>query len=281
MYIPCVLLPVKRIIAIGDLHGDFNATILSLKKAYLIDDKYNWIGEDTIVVQMGDIVDRGGRFKSGTDEDSEIKIINLFDKLNKQAKLKNGAVYCLLGNHELMNVLGDYSYTSKMGIKHFGTKHERYKYFKPGGEIAIKFAKTRNVIMKIGNIIFVHGGISYNIASKYKIIEINKFMRNYLLGDENIIYDRRFKELFLNQGSLLWTRKYSDEKPNCLELNKTLELMGAKKMIVGHTPQEEINSKCHGCIWRIDVGSSEAFQKKNNKYQVLEILNNGEKINIL
>src|SRR5688572_4242503 len=49
----------KRVIAIGDLHGDLAATRSALKTAGVIDDKDAWIGKDTVVVQTGDVLDRG------------------------------------------------------------------------------------------------------------------------------------------------------------------------------------------------------------------------------
>ncbi len=282
-YPPSILLPVKRIVAIGDLHGDYKATLISLRKARVIDNKKNWIAGETIIVQLGDQLDRGGRFDTSTDEDSEFKIINLFEKLHKQAKKNGGAVYSLLGNHELMNVLGDFSYTSKMGIKHFGSKELRLEYFRPGGKMAIKMANTRNVILRIGDWVFVHGGITPRLAKKYKMIEINNLMRRYLLGDEILEQDTSFRELFLNNGSLLWTRRYSEDKPDCKNLIKSLEYLGAKRLVVGHTPQNDINCKCKNSVWRIDTGMSQAFgiRKKDDRIRVLEILDNGKQVNVI
>ncbi len=282
-YPPSILLPVKRIIAIGDLHGDYRASILSLRKARVINEKNKWIGGDTVVVQLGDQLDRGGRSDNSTDEDSEFKIMNMFDRLHKQAKLYGGAVYSLIGNHELMNVLGDFSYTSKMGIKHFGNKEGRLEQFKSGGRLATKMARTRNVVLRIGDWIFVHGGMTPRLAQKYKIVEINSLMRKYLLGDEKLEQDKSFRELFLNNGSLLWTRRYSEDKPDCKTLTETLRCLGAKKMVVGHTPQGEINCKCRNNVWRVDTGMSQAFGKRKgqDRVQVLEILNNGKQVNII
>lgn len=280
---PTIIPPVKRIIAIGDLHGDLNATISSLKKAKVIDNNLNWIGKNTVVIQMGDKLDRKNRLDEVSDEDSELKIINIFIKLHKQAKKTGGAVYSIMGNHELMNVLGDFTYTSKMGIKHFGNSKLRYEHFKPGSKLAKLLAFSHNAVIKIGDIVFVHGGIIPNIAARYKLIDMNVYLRKFLLGDYKLIDNIHFKELFLNQGSLLWTRRYSDINPDCKSLAKTLELLKAKKMVVGHTPQNEINSKCSGAIWRVDVGMSGAFSNNHNKnpVHVLEILDNGNKINIL
>ena len=55
--LPSILPPVKRIIVLGDLHGDWKLTIESLKIAKLINTKLNWVGGDTIVVQLGDQID--------------------------------------------------------------------------------------------------------------------------------------------------------------------------------------------------------------------------------
>ena len=52
-----VLPAVDRIIVIGDLHGDWNETIKSLKLANLINNRLNWIGGNTVVVQIGDQID--------------------------------------------------------------------------------------------------------------------------------------------------------------------------------------------------------------------------------
>lgn len=280
---PTMIPPVKRIVAIGDLHGDLNATILSLKKAKVIDNDLNWIGKNTVVVQMGDKLDRKNRSDDVSDEDSELKIINLFIKLHKQARKSGGAVYSIIGNHELMNVLGDFTYTSKMGIKHFGNSKSRYEHFKPGSKLAKLLAYSHNAVIKIGDIIFVHGGIIPNLAARYKLIDMNVYLRKFLLGDVSLINNVHFKELFLNQGSLLWTRRYSDFNPDCKSLYKSLKLLNSKHMVVGHTPQNEINSKCSGMIWRIDIGMSGAFAYNNNKnpVHVLEIIDNGNKFNIL
>ena len=114
-----------RIIVIGDLHGDMDATIRSLLVANVIKidiikgkvrtvKKIVWTGGSTIVVQLGDQIDRKNRTDARNDENSEMRIIKLFDCLNRAARKSGGAVYSILGNHELMNVAGDFSYVSSI-----------------------------------------------------------------------------------------------------------------------------------------------------------------------
>ena len=45
-------------------------------------------------------------------------------------------------------------------------------------------------------------------------------------------------------------------------------------MVVGHTVQDSINSKCSGKLWRVDVGLSDTFGTNNT--EVLEILDDGK-----
>ena len=104
--------PVERLIAIGDLHGDLEATILSLKKARVISDnidihekdikKIHWTGGETIVVQLGDQIDRVRPSELYQnlcrpddpeiieDEGNDLKIMCLFDMLDKEAREVNG-----------------------------------------------------------------------------------------------------------------------------------------------------------------------------------------------
>ena len=111
--------PVKRIISIGDIHGDFKLLISLLHLNNLINMNNNWIGGDTFLVQVGDLFDRGGRKESYKDENSEFKIINYLIKLKKDAVSKGGNVILLIGNHELMNFQGIFNYVSNMGFNNF------------------------------------------------------------------------------------------------------------------------------------------------------------------
>ena len=85
---------VERIVAIGDIHGDFRNYMLTLQTAGLVDKKGKWIAGKTHFVQTGDLPDRGP---------DTIQIIDHITKLAKQAKRKGGRVHSLIGNHEARN----------------------------------------------------------------------------------------------------------------------------------------------------------------------------------
>jgi hypothetical protein len=145
---PHVLPPVDRIIVIGDIHGDWDMTMDTLKVAKLIDKKGNWVGGDTVVVQVGDQVDRcrysgipcNKKDATENDEGKDWKILQYFTKLHHQAQKVGGAVYSLLGNHELMNVKGDFRYVSYEGLKEF----DDYKYKNEKGKTVKYYVNDEN-----------------------------------------------------------------------------------------------------------------------------------------
>ena len=277
------ILPKKRrIIVIGDLHGDMKTTLRCLWGAGVLTKDLKWKGGKTIVIQMGDQVDRGGRGYSLHDENSDLRIMNLFADLHLQALKTGGGVYSLIGNHELMNVMGNFSYTSPLGLEQYGGAQGRYSLFKPGGPIA-QLLSNRNVIMKVGDWVFVHGGINPYLIKKNSIQSINNYMKAYLIGALNINNNKKFSNLFLDQKSLLWNRDYAEDNVNCNEIYKSLKLLKAKFIVLGHTPQQQgINHVCNNRVWRVDTGMSEAFgPNAHNRIQILEILNNGKTVNII
>jgi hypothetical protein len=94
---------IHRIVAVGDLHGDFAAWRAIAMAAQLVDDKGRWIGGNTVLVQTGDAVDRGP---------ASLPIIEDLMRLQKEAPRSGGRVIALVGNHEAMNMTDDLRYVS-------------------------------------------------------------------------------------------------------------------------------------------------------------------------
>jgi hypothetical protein len=94
---------VARVVAIGDLHGDYGKFHDQLRQAGLIDAKDNWSGGATHLVQLGDVPDRAPDTR---------RILDLLIRLEPQARRAGGYVHALIGNHEAMNMEGDLRYTT-------------------------------------------------------------------------------------------------------------------------------------------------------------------------
>jgi len=92
-----------RIVAVGDLHGDFSAWRDILRSASVVDNNGHWTGGDVVLIQTGDAVDRGP---------NSLEIIQDLVRLQKEAARAHGQVIAMVGNHEAMNLTGDLRYVS-------------------------------------------------------------------------------------------------------------------------------------------------------------------------
>src|SRR6187397_2499035 len=109
----CAIDGVARIVAVGDAHGAYDRYVAILRAAGLIDDRQRWAGGRTHLVQTGDLLDRGAGSR---------QILDLLRRLERDAESKGGAVHVLLGNHEVMRMLGDLRYVSPGEYQGFATR---------------------------------------------------------------------------------------------------------------------------------------------------------------
>jgi hypothetical protein len=317
----------KRIIAIGDIHGDLDLAINSLEVGGIIervkafDEKtcvllnykeeiepriYKWIAKSTIVVQVGDQVDRCRPMKNEctdpdetvNDEASDVKIMFFFHDLHLVAINSPGcAVYSLLGNHELLNVLGNLRYVSYKGLEEFrtdenadildgrkdafGLKSNRL-LFKSKTNIANFLACSRVSAIIVDGYLFVHAGVleklisytakNFNVSKTKSIEKINESIRNWLLNLDTI-EDKKYTSQVLG-GKVLspfWPRIFGNLPSDLDSSNKlceshvkpVLDVLNINGIVVGHTPQLKfgISSTCSKSVWRIDVAGSQAFDR--------------------
>jgi predicted house-cleaning NTP pyrophosphatase (Maf/HAM1 superfamily) len=243
----------KRVVAIGDVHGDLAATRSALKAAGAIDDKDRWLGGDLVVVQTGDILDRG---------DDEPEIIELLEKLGAQAKQAGGAVIVLNGNHELMNAARDFRYVTPEAMRDFG---DREQALDPGGPWAKRLA-AHNLVAIINDTVFSHAGVLPDWVTH--VDEANLSSRCWLDGQAGGPSEPPLA--LTSDNSPVWTRAYGlADQTDCAQLKDALAKLGAKRMVVGHTVQQTgITSACDGALWRIDVGLAKGY---GGPIEVLEV----------
>ena len=247
--IQSILPPSSRIIAIGDIHGDFDALLKALLKAGVIDRQGNWIGDKTIVIQLGDVLDRGGRSGSidSTNQLEEVQIFYYLYRLNRKAKETGGGVISLIGNHELMNMLGDFRYASDNHVGGLGGVETRKNLLRPGGRLARKIACNSLGIIKVGDWVFVHGGLLpehiHSMVSdqfdggdtaKYAFDRINNLVRGILLGKISLTsINPEEEDILFGRDGIFWTRKWLWSLKYNLD-EKSLSLSDALKSVLPH-----------------------------------------------
>eukprot|EP00638_Chattonella_subsalsa_P009595 CAMPEP_0117752332 /NCGR_PEP_ID=MMETSP0947-20121206/11541_1 /TAXON_ID=44440 /ORGANISM="Chattonella subsalsa, Strain CCMP2191" /LENGTH=328 /DNA_ID=CAMNT_0005570951 /DNA_START=363 /DNA_END=1349 /DNA_ORIENTATION=+ len=283
-----------RTVAIGDVHGDVKCLKRCLSLAGLIDEAENWCGKDTVVVQVGDIFDRG---------DDDLEVLRMVHKLNSQAQYYGGSVTSLLGNHEVMSIVGNHKFVTPGSCIPFNLmrpkldqllggdwsafahlpEHERCRAaaFAPGGLLSSLMA-SHPVVLKVGDTLFCHGGLSSSLLEDQSIEEMNLACSLWIQGlgpmPEALVGGKPGSE------TIVWNRAYSMpesrdifEEENRWELDRTLSMAGASRMVVGHTPQQVgINSACEGQVWRVDTGLSAFY---GGVTEVLEIC--GDQVSVL
>jgi len=186
----------QRIVAVADVHGDLPDFVAILQRTGLISENRQWIGGDSVLVQTGDVVDRGPQSR---------QCLDLLMDLQRQAPSHNGKVIALLGNHEVMTMMGDTRYASADDYQGFASPEserireqayrdyqaliashpnlssaaapqrekwmsehplgflERRDAFGPQGEYG-RWLRQHDAVAQIGSVVFVHGGLSPSLA---------------------------------------------------------------------------------------------------------------------
>uniref|UniRef100_A0A803MUQ1 Calcineurin-like phosphoesterase domain-containing protein n=1 Tax=Chenopodium quinoa TaxID=63459 RepID=A0A803MUQ1_CHEQI len=269
-----------RLIAVGDIHGDLEKCKQSLRLSGIIDATGNWSGGSSTVVQIGDVLDRGN---------DEIKILYFLERLKRQADKAGGKVITMNGNHEIMNINGDFRFITADSLKEFsnwafwynGLRKEFHEGFrariaalKPNGPLSTRFLANNATVLVMGESVFVHGGLLANHVN-HGLERINKEVKDWINGVRGDLW----RDIGRGSNSVVWLRRFSHELAESCD-SEALEhvlttIPGAKRMIMGHTIQGKgINGACEGKAIRIDVGMSKGCI--NGLPEVLEIAKNSE-----
>lgn len=265
----------NRIIIIGDVHGDIKRFKEILIKSEIINTNLEWIAEppNTIIIQLGDQIDSLNRLSNENWEVlSDYEMIYFTEHLNDIARIKGGYVISLIGNHELMNIIGDFSYVSPQN-----RNETRFDLFKAkSGSIGLILAK-RPLIVKIKDLIFCHAKLGLEhlelLNKRNKdIFYINYLWKNYMENGIIKLEDKEiFDEIILGNNGILWNRNIN----NKIETEKLFKHLGIKFMFLGHTALEKITI-VDNQIFYCDTGLSRSFGTQT--YQYIDI--NNKNINI-
>jgi hypothetical protein len=236
-----------RIVAVGDVHGNFQGLVRILQRARLIDADMKWIGGRAVLVQTGDLLDRGGAVR---------RVLELMMDLQKQAAAAGGRVIVLLGNHEAMNLTGEFDMVSAGAYASFPGGESEYKEALGLEGRYGKWLLSLPAVVQVDDTIFLHGGISPEY-SQWELNDINRQVKEALqrqdAGDDSILFDRAGPLWF--RGLARW-----EEEKLAAYLNGWLLARGARRMVSGHNPMEggKIKMRLDGRIFLIDTGMLES-----------------------
>lgn len=292
----------QRIVAVGDLHGDYAAWLDIARASGVMDAAGRWAGGSATLVQLGDIADRGP---------DTLKIIRSLQQLAREAPGAGGRVVIILGNHEAMNLVGDYRYTTPGEYAAFADNRsvarrervymanrqkleaaarvlnpkvlpsevrdqwlaqaplgwvEHRLAWGPSGQLG-KWAARNPAVLRIGDILFAHGGLSAEYA-KLPIEEINRRAAAAMAAaddtPQSILNDPLgplwYRGLVMRDADAAARRGAAPPVAAEQELETVLAAYGAQRLVIGHTPNlKGIAITAGGKLARIDTGISRHY----------------------
>jgi TPR repeat protein len=278
---PAIFTDASRVVAVGDLHGDYEQFTGVLASAGLIDGNGDWVGGKAHLVQTGDVLDRG--------PDSR-PIMDLLIKLEKQAAAAGGAVHALIGNHEAMNVYGDLRYVSPGEFASYAhgqgaeaefsyaeraaltqsakpvpaampaTNHsagfpEHRAAFSPEGPYG-RWIRSHNAAVKINRTLFLHAGLGRKYAD-WTIDRINDEVRRELND-----FTRLHGGVVTDEEGPLWYRGLATGNQEELAplVDELLKNFDVDRIVIGHSyAQAAITPRFGGKVVLIDIGLSRVY----------------------
>ncbi len=267
-----------KLLAISDIEGNFNAFYSLLVANGVMDKTFNWTYGKGHLVLNGDFMDRG---------ENVTQVLWLIYKLEQEAQKIGGAVHFILGNHEVLNLEGMTNYVDKKYTQ-FAQKYTRtpdvkaaYTKLMSNNRELIRWMKSKNAIEKIGNILFVHGGISPELVKTgFRIDQINRIIRNRLKhGPSTSELDRQDEDFLFASHGPLWYRglaiPYRNFYKKCTnrEVNKALKHFKVSHIAIGHTIAQNVSLDFDGGVIRTDVSHGD---KKNSTTAQALLMIDGE-----
>ena len=280
---------VDRIIAIGDIHGDYDNYVKTLQAAGVINRRGRWIAGDAHLVQIGDVPGRGP---------DTLKIIRHLSGLTTQARRAGGRVHRLIGNHEAMNVIGDLRYVTPGEYEAFVTRDSRRvrdRYFAalmnhwreeeperhaglsedfqeqweaahPLGWVEHRLAwdprwnrdgelfqwvLSSAAAVQLNEVVFVHGGISADYC-QHDLNSLTRMVHEALELEQGADFG-----VLEDESGPLWYRGLAGLPPETPGevVSAILERYDSRHIVIGHTPTSGIIWPRHNAgVIMIDVG---------------------------
>lgn len=236
---------VEHIVAVSDIHGQYDLLLSLLRAHQVIDETNNWaFGEGHLVI-LGDIFDRG---------DEVTNLLWFVHKLEQQAEKANGKVHYLLGNHEVMALQGDLRYIHKK--YRYTMAYMGMSYDQLFGENTYlgRWLRSKPVAISINRTAFVHAGFSEALLRKKLTFgEMNKAFQQEIIGhpEDSILADPILNLLYSDIGPI-WYRGYFEDGFTLWQAKNILNNIRKRHVVVGHTSFSEIVSLFRNRIIGID-----------------------------
>jgi hypothetical protein len=246
------------VFVVGDVHGKYESLRQTLIQAGVVDQAGSWRAGRAHLVFAGDLIDRG---------DDATRVLWFVYRLEREARAAGGAVDVLLGNHEIMEWVGDRRYLApreSLLAERYGTCYRCL--YDLNSSVLGRWLASKPGIVQINDVVYVHGGITVSYA-RLGISGFNDALFRYLrepifprlLEDSAAVarfgsdlYHRR-STFFFAPESPFWFRGYVQSDTLGAQLDSVLAAYGASALVVGHTPVVDILPLYRGKLIPVNV----------------------------
>ena len=232
--------------AISDIHGQHGLFVQLLRAHKIINEKNQWTFGKNVLVIAGDVFDRGPQ---------QTEALWLIYQLEQEAKAAGGSVQMVLGNHESMVMRGDLRYLHPKYPEVATLLKRRFAELYGMDTELGQWLRTRATVLKMGDTLFLHGGLSPNVKSQAPdLIALNRKIRQRV-GDtrDALRDDAQATWLFAGDGPLWYRGYFNMPRATSAQIDELLNQFAVKRIVVGHTTREQIVSLYGGRVIGIDA----------------------------
>lgn len=248
----------SKLFAVSDIEGNFEAFRKLLIAGDVINEKAAWTFGTGHLVLVGDFMDRG---------DQVTQCLWLVYELERQAELAGGKVHFVIGNHENMNLRGNDKYVRLKYTELARQMKSDHENMWGVHTVLGAWMRTKNTAVKIGNTLYVHGGISPEfLLENVNLDQLNSIAKKYY-GQKHAREIREAYPVFSTSTGPLWYRGYFKNPIGQRQLNKITSFYDINHIVVGHTIQTKIKTYYKNKVIAIDTP-----HKKNLLQNKLEAL---------
>lgn len=242
---PSIYTEIDKVAALSDIHGQFELAVEILTNNKIIDRQQNWKFGNGHLVIVGDIFDRGEKVT---------EFLWLVYKIEKQARAKGGRVHFLLGNHEYMVLHKDLRYLHPKYVAVSDLFKMSYEQLFSENTVLGRWIRTKHTMVRINNILFVHGGISpeFLLKHEFDIETINRTMRESIGRTKEDMKTTDFYSTYFGSQGPVWYRGYFNDDLQSETISDILDQINSEKIVVGHCSVKEVVSMYDQRIFGVD-----------------------------
>lgn len=255
---------VGKLLVLSDIEGNFAALRKLLQANKVIDEDFKWKFDNGHVVLLGDFFDRGQQVT---------EVLWFIYYLEEKAKADGGYIHFVLGNHEIMSLSGDLRYVHKKYLENAALLKQDYMSLYDENSELGRWLRTKNTVEKIGDVVFVHGGLSPHVRRmNITLSDINILARPYY-SDTMYNYTNPKSDTMMGDLGPFWYRGYWEKNDSLisLQLDSTLSHFATNHIVTGHTLlSDTVSAWYNGKLFNTDVhhanSKSEALLIENDKF---------------